>query len=86
MAPKPKPARFVFTVGDGSCDGVDHPSDYGGPRFGCADLVSGLPSSTFAVVLRGPQAASRIERRAPLAHAYDRAGSFVRSICSAATK
>src|SRR6516225_684786 len=32
--------------------------------------------------LRGP----RIERRARPAHAYDRAGRFVRSICSAATK
>jgi hypothetical protein len=82
MAPKPKPARFYRR--DGSCDGVDHPSDYGGPRFGFADLVSG--SSSFAVVLRGPQAAPRIERRARLAHAYDRAGRFVRSICSAATK
>jgi|SRR5215468_11005466 len=50
---------------DGSCDGVDHPNDHGGPRFGCAELVSGLRSSTFAVVLRGPQAAPRIERRAP---------------------
>src|SRR5262249_7875271 len=38
---------------------------HGGPRFGCAELVSGLPSSTFAVVLRGPQAAPRVERRAP---------------------
>src|SRR5262245_64380491 len=50
---------------DGSCDGVDHPNDHGGPRFGCAELVSGLPSSTFAVVLGGPQAVPRIERRAP---------------------
>src|SRR5262249_57070773 len=57
MAPKPKPARFVFTVGMALADGVDHPNDHGGPRFGCAELVSGLPSSTFAVVLRGPQAA-----------------------------
>src|SRR5262249_18491659 len=56
MAPKPKPARFIYRR-DGSCAGVDHPNDHGGPRFGCAELVSGLPSSTFAVVLRGPQAA-----------------------------
>src|SRR5262245_51714738 len=65
MAPKPKPARFVFTVGMASCDGVDHPNDHGGPRFGCAELVSGLPSSTLGVVLRGTQAVPRIERRAP---------------------
>src|SRR6516162_6617685 len=69
MAPKPKPARFVFTVGMAPCGGVDHPNDHGGPRFGCAELVSGLPSSTFAFVLRGPQAARRIERRARRAHA-----------------
>jgi len=52
---------------DGSCDSVDHPGghDVGGPRFGCAELVSDVPSSTFAVVLGGPQAAPRIERRAP---------------------
>src|SRR6516165_158281 len=52
---------------NGSCNGVDYPSghDVGGPRFGCAELVSDVPSSTFAVVLGGPQAAPRIERRAP---------------------
>src|SRR5262249_30402629 len=73
---------------DGSCNGVDYPSghDVGGPRFGCAELVSDVPSSTSAFVVRGAQAAPRIERRARLAHAYDRAGRFVRSIGSAATK
>src|SRR5262249_31965182 len=64
MAPKPKPARFIYRR-DGSCAGVDHPNDHGGPRFGCAELVSGLPSSTLGVVLRGTQALPRIERRAP---------------------
>src|SRR6516164_7913757 len=36
---------------DGSCDSVDHPGghDVGG---GCAELVSDLPPSTFAFVLR----------------------------------
>jgi hypothetical protein len=37
----------------GSCDGVDHPNDHGGPRFGCAVRVTDLPSSTFGFVLRG---------------------------------
>ena len=41
MAPKPKPAGFVF----GSCGGVDHPNDHGRPRFGCSGLVTDLPSS-----------------------------------------
>src|SRR5262249_58620832 len=45
---------------DGSCDGVDHPNDYGRPPFGCDELVSDLPSSTLAFVLRGPQAAPRL--------------------------
>ena len=57
MAPKPKPARFVFTVGMAPCGGVDHPNDHGGPRFGCAELVSDLPPSTFASVLRRSRAA-----------------------------
>src|SRR5262249_30530427 len=58
---------------DGSCNGVDYPSghDVGGPRFGCAELVSDVPSSTSAFVVRCAQAAPRIERRARLAHAYD---------------
>src|SRR5262249_31215830 len=48
---------------DGSCDGVDHPNDHGGPRFGCAERVTDLPSSrrgagtapaTLAAVLSTP--------------------------------
>src|SRR5262249_32229152 len=65
MAPKPKPARFVFTVGMALADGVDHPNDGGGRGFGGAELVSGLPSSTFAVVLRGPQAARGLNVEPP---------------------
>src|SRR5215468_9683623 len=68
---------------DGSCDGVDRPNDHGGPRFGCAELVSGLPTSSFAVVLKG--SASNLADRARRAHTYDRARRFIRSICSAAT-
>src|SRR5262245_15466262 len=36
---------------DGSCDGGDHPSDHDA-QFGCAELVTDLPASTFAFVLR----------------------------------
>ena len=36
---------------DSSCDGSDHPSDHNA-RFGCAKLVTDLPSSTYASVLR----------------------------------
>ena len=38
---------------DGSCDGVEHPNDHGGSRFGCARLVTDLSPSTFAFVLAG---------------------------------
>ena len=65
MAPKPKPARFVFTVGMALAMALTILNDHGGPRFGCAELLSDVPSSTSAFVLRGPQAAPRIERRAP---------------------
>ena len=36
---------------DSSCDGSDHPSDHNA-RFGCADLVTDLPSPTCACVLK----------------------------------
>src|SRR6516165_4398258 len=36
---------------DSSCDGGDHPSDHDA-RFGFAELVTDLPSSTSAFVLR----------------------------------
>jgi hypothetical protein len=48
MAPKPKPARFVYRR-DGSCNGANHPSDV---DVGCTELVADLPSSTFAFVLK----------------------------------
>ena len=49
MAPKPEPARLVFR--DGSCGTGDHPSDHDA-QFGRAELVTDVPSSTFAFVLR----------------------------------
>src|SRR5215475_4598338 len=36
---------------DSSCGGGDHPSDHDA-QFGCAELVTDSPSSTFAFVLR----------------------------------
>src|SRR5215831_10363289 len=60
----PKPARVRIYRRDGSCGGVDHPSDYGGPPFGCAVLVSGL---TILCCTKGSAStAPRIERRARL--------------------
>jgi len=44
MAPKPKPARFVFAVG------MAHPSGHD-VGFGSGELVTDLPPSTFAFVL-----------------------------------
>jgi hypothetical protein len=38
---------------DGSCDGIDHPADHGGPRLGSAERVTDLPPPTFACVLKG---------------------------------
>src|SRR5262245_9689733 len=39
-------------------DGVDHPDDHGGQRFGSAVLVTDLPAPTCAFVLGAPKCAS----------------------------
>jgi len=36
-------ASLPSSWGHGSCDGVDHPDDRGGPRFGSAEFVTDLP-------------------------------------------
>ena len=51
MAPKPEPARLAYVFRDGSCGSGDHPSDHDA-QFGRAELVTDVPSSTFAFVLR----------------------------------
>src|SRR5215831_1322011 len=51
-------ASLPSSWGYGSCDGVDHPDDHGGPRFGSAEFVTDLPLPTFAFVLRAPTCAS----------------------------
>jgi len=50
MAPKPEPARLAYVFRDGSCGSGDHPSDHDA-QFGRAELVTDVPSSTFAFVL-----------------------------------
>jgi hypothetical protein len=64
MAPKPKPARFVFTgmalAMALTILAITADRDLAAPTSSAV-----YPSSTFALVLRGPQAAPRIERRAP---------------------
>src|SRR5215813_9803626 len=71
MAPKPKPARFVFTVGMALAMAltiltITADRDLAAPS---SSAVYHPQPSTFAFVLRGPQAARRIERRARRAHA-----------------
>src|SRR5262249_61703732 len=56
--PKPPPPRRR----DGPCDGADHPNNHRGPRFGCAERATDLPSSTSAFVLRRPGYAYQVAR------------------------
>ena len=48
---KTKTSYARICLRDSSCDGSDHPSDHNA-RFGCADLVTDLPSPTCACVLK----------------------------------
>ena len=85
MAPKPKPARFVFTVGMALAMALTILTISRRTAIGLRRARQRFAILNFCFCTKG-SAKSRGLNVELLAHTYDRAGRFVRSICRAATK
>src|SRR5262249_50733479 len=81
---KTRTSKARICLRDGSCGSGDHPSDHDA-QFGCAELVTDLPSSTFAFVLR--RHPNQTRGNSNVSHTYDRrsVGSHAlsRRVCAA---